>query len=141
MRRPELARKRAAEPADYQGKQRVTDSHEILGRSPPTRNDERSAQLDWGGVLEPQDLSFRTCLENEVSIPLRLVVANMHRGQHRRAQHKFECWRRLEFRLAELFFFGRTNHAAFRGSSLQEVVERQDVGAHAVEIQNDPHYI
>jgi hypothetical protein len=69
-RRPELARKRAAEPADYQGKQRVTDSHEILGRARPTRNEERSAQLDCGDVPEPQDLTFKTCLENDVSILL-----------------------------------------------------------------------
>jgi hypothetical protein len=59
MGRPKLARKHAAEPADYQGTQRVTDSHEILGRSrTKTGNEERkTARLDCGDVLEPQDLT------------------------------------------------------------------------------------
>ncbi len=104
MRWPELARKRAAEPADYQGKQRVTDSHEILGRSrPTTMRQERRAQLDCGDVLDPHDLKIRSRLDNDAAILFRLVVADMHRGQHGRAQHKFDCWRRLESRQAALF--------------------------------------
>src|SRR5580693_5429279 len=139
MRRPEPARKFAAEPADYQGKQRVTDSHEILGRShPTTRSQERRALLDRGDVLEPQDLTIRTCLENDVSILLWLVVAS-HHAHHIRAPHIFECLRPA-VRLAELFFFGRNMHAVIP-RSIQEVVERQVVGAHAVEIRNEPYYI
>jgi hypothetical protein len=106
IRRPKLARKRAAEPADYQGKQRVTDSHEILGRSrPTTREEEQRAQPDCSDVFEPQDLTIKTCLENDVSILHRLVVA-IHQAQHLRAPHIFECSRLAP----ETFFFGRTNY-------------------------------
>src|SRR5512135_277245 len=90
----------------------------------------RGAQFDVGDVLEPQDLAIRICLENNISILIRLVVAP-HVGQN-----VLDRLRRLARRLAEAS--GRADHALL-SEGLHDVVGRQVVGAHAVELQPDPH--
>ena len=107
-------------------------------RVPATRSQDRSSRLDRGDILESQDLAIRTGLENDVSILLWLEVAG-HHAHHIRAPHIFECLRPAA-RLAELFFFGRDVHAVITRRT-EEVDERQVVGAHGVEIGNEPNDI
>src|SRR5512135_3704769 len=93
---------------------------------------ERRAQLDFGDVLDPQDLTLRICLENDVFILLWLVEAPYP------GQDVLDGLRRLARRLAESS--RRTNHALLC-HSLHDVGGGHFVGAHALDIQHDPHCI
>ena len=93
---------------------------------------ERGAQLDLGDVLEPQDLAVGIRLQDDVFVLLRLVVAPDP------GQDVLDRLRRLARRLAEPP--GRADHALLR-HGLHDVVGGHVVGAHAVEIQQDPHGI
>ena len=92
----------------------------------------RGAQLDPGDVLDPQDLAVGIGLQDDVLVLLRLVVAADP------GQDVLDGLRRLAGRLAEPP--GRTDHALF-GHGLHDVVGGHVVGAHAVEVQPDPHRI